>query len=86
MCVVHVCLLKVSRADLDAYSLLSQQRTAAAQAAGAFADEIAPMSVTQKLVDKETKAVSCVPLPPTATLSHARPPHLKSRCTQPLHR
>ena len=35
----------ISRADQDAYAFRSQQRTAAAQAAGKFAQEIIPVSV-----------------------------------------
>ena len=35
----------ISRERQDAYSLVSQQRTAAAQAAGKFDDEIVPMDV-----------------------------------------
>ncbi|MFT4783513.1 MAG: acetyl-CoA C-acetyltransferase [Paracoccaceae bacterium] len=38
----------ISRAAQDAYALRSQQRTAAAQAAGAFDDEIAPMQSVMK--------------------------------------
>ncbi len=41
----------VSRADQDAFALRSQQRWAAAQAAGCFADEMAPVSVPQKKGD-----------------------------------
>lgn len=37
----------VSRADQDAYALLSQQRTAAAQDSGILDDEIIPISVTR---------------------------------------
>ncbi len=37
----------VSRADQDAFSLVSQQRWAAAQAAGRFADEIVPVEIPQ---------------------------------------
>jgi len=39
----------VSREDLDAYALQSQKRCAAAQQAGKFSDEIAPMQVTMKV-------------------------------------
>jgi acetyl-CoA acetyltransferase family protein len=49
---------KVSREAQDEYALSSQQRTAAAQAAGFFDDEIVPISATKMIVDKETKAVS----------------------------
>ncbi len=48
----------VSREAQDAYALASQQRTAAAQAAGHFDDEIVPITATKMIVDKETKAVS----------------------------
>ena len=50
----------VSRELQDEYALQSQQRMAAAQAAGLFADEIVPMSTTMKKVDKETKEESFV--------------------------
>ncbi|HZN14931.1 MAG TPA: acetyl-CoA C-acyltransferase [Acidimicrobiales bacterium] len=50
----------VSRESQDEYSLQSQQRTAAAQAAGKFEDEIVPMKTTMKLVNKETKEESLV--------------------------
>ena len=49
----------VSREDLDQYSLLSQQRTAAAQAAGLYDAEIAPMDTVMNVVDRETKEVRC---------------------------
>lgn len=42
----------VSRAAQDEYALRSQQRIAAAQAAGLFADEIVPMQVTRAVTDK----------------------------------
>ncbi len=48
----------ISREAQDAYSLQSQQRTAAAQAAGKFDDEIVPCEATMAVVDKETKEVS----------------------------
>jgi acetyl-CoA C-acetyltransferase len=43
----------ISRAAQDEYSLRSQQRVAAAQAAGLFADEIVPLASTKQLFDKE---------------------------------
>ncbi len=46
----------VSRQAQDEYSLESQRRTAAAQQAGRFADEIVPLPTTKKVVDKNTKA------------------------------
>jgi acetyl-CoA C-acetyltransferase/acetyl-CoA acyltransferase len=48
----------ISREAQDEYSLQSQQRTAAAQVAGKFDDEIVPCTATMAVVDKETKAVS----------------------------
>ncbi|MFN4102364.1 MAG: acetyl-CoA C-acyltransferase, partial [Pararhodobacter sp.] len=48
----------ITREDQDAYSLRSQQRTAAAQQAGAFDDEIVPLTSTMAVVDKQTKEVS----------------------------
>lgn len=48
----------VSRERQDAYSLLSQQRTAAAQAAGKFDAEIVPVTTTMKVTDKATGVVS----------------------------
>lgn len=48
----------ISRDDQDAYALRSQQRTAAAQQAGLFDDEIVPLTSTMAVVDKETKEVS----------------------------
>ncbi len=49
---------KVSRESQDQYSLQSQQRIAAAQENGLFADEIVPMNATMAIVDRETKEVS----------------------------
>ena len=46
----------ISRARCDAYALASQQRTAAAQSAGRFADEIVPVRANMKIVDKNTGA------------------------------
>src|SRR5262249_10830255 len=46
----------VSRQAQDEYSLESQRRTAAAQQAGRFAEEIVPLRTTKKVVDKTTKA------------------------------
>jgi len=46
----------VSRQAQDEYSLESQRRTAAAQQAGRFADEIVPLPTMKKVVDKNTKA------------------------------
>lgn len=48
----------ISRDAQDEYALSSQQRTAAAQAAGKFDDEIVPMSATKGIMNKETKEVS----------------------------
>lgn len=48
----------ISREDQDAYGLRSQQRIAAAQEAGLFADEIVPMTTTMAVKDKETGEIS----------------------------
>ncbi len=48
----------ISRERQDEYSLQSQQRTAAAQAAGKFDDEIVPCNATMAVVNKETKEVT----------------------------
>ncbi|HEX8446211.1 MAG TPA: acetyl-CoA C-acyltransferase [Sphingomonas sp.] len=48
----------ISRDRQDAYALESQQRTAAAQAAGRFDAEIVPVTATMNVVDKATKQVS----------------------------
>ena len=50
----------VSREAQDEYALQSQMRTAAAQQRGAFDDEIAPLTTTMKVQDRETKAISDV--------------------------
>lgn len=46
----------ISRAAQDEYALQSQQRTAAAQAAGKFDDEIVPFATTKQLFDKDGNA------------------------------
>ena len=43
----------VAREDQDRFAALSQQRAGAAQAAGRFDDEIAPITVSKALFDKE---------------------------------
>jgi acetyl-CoA C-acetyltransferase len=45
---------EVGREAQDEYALLSQQRTAAAQAAGRFDDEIAPLATTKLVTDKDS--------------------------------
>ena len=45
----------ISRDAMDAYGLQSQMRTAAAQEAGKFDDEIVPLSSTMVMINKETK-------------------------------
>ena len=50
----------ISRAACDEYAFGSQQRTAAAQATGKFKDEIAPLTVKMKKIDKATGAESLV--------------------------
>ncbi|MGI8931022.1 MAG: acetyl-CoA C-acyltransferase [Sphingomicrobium sp.] len=49
---------RIPRERCDEYALRSQQRTAAAQADGRFADEIIPVTATMGVKDKETGAVS----------------------------
>ena len=48
----------VSREYQDEYALQSQQRTAAAQAAGLYKDEIVPMKTKMAVTNKETGAVT----------------------------
>ena len=48
----------IARDRQDEYGLRSQLRAAAAQAAGRFAEEIVPMTVTMGVVDRETQALS----------------------------
>jgi acetyl-CoA C-acetyltransferase len=50
----------ISRERADQYSLESQKRTAAAQAAGKFNDEIVPLTTKMKHVDKATGAETMV--------------------------
>ena len=47
----------ISRQSQDEYSLLSQQRTARAQAEGWLDEELAPMKVTRGILDKKTGEV-----------------------------
>ena len=48
----------ISRESQDEYALQSQQRTAAAQAAGKLDDEIVPMSSNMGMMNKETGEIS----------------------------
>ena len=48
----------IARDRQDEYGVRSQLRAAAAQAAGRFAEEIVPMTVTMGVVDRETQALS----------------------------
>ena len=50
----------ISRERQDQYALQSQQRTAAAQAAGKYQDEIVPLATKMKKLDKATGAESMV--------------------------
>ncbi|MCZ4586394.1 acetyl-CoA C-acyltransferase [Rhodococcus opacus] len=56
----------VSRESQDEFSFQSQQRTAAAQAAGLLDDEIVPMESVKRVVNKETGEESFT----TVTLAH----------------
>ncbi len=49
---------KILRETQDEYALQSQMRTAAGQQAGAFDDEVVPLSVTRAIKDKESGDVS----------------------------
>ncbi|ADG18081.1 acetyl-CoA acetyltransferase [Paraburkholderia atlantica] len=48
----------ISREAQDQFSVESQRRTAEAQQAGRYADEIIPVTTTMAITDKETRAVS----------------------------
>jgi acetyl-CoA C-acetyltransferase len=48
----------ISRGKQDAYALQSQQRTAEAQKAGRYQDEIVPVAAVMKVVDKATGETS----------------------------
>jgi acetyl-CoA C-acetyltransferase len=48
----------ITRDQMDAYGLQSQQRTAAAQGSGKFDDEIVPVTATMAITNKETKEVT----------------------------
>ncbi len=48
----------IGREEQDAYGLQSQQRTAAAQQAGKFDDEIVPITTSMAVVNKETKEMT----------------------------
>ncbi len=50
----------VTRDQQDEFAYQSQMRTAEAQAAGKFDDEIVPMTSVMKVMDKETKEISDV--------------------------
>ncbi len=65
----------ISRADQDAFALWSQQKTAAAQAAGRFAEEIAPVSIAQRKGDAMVVSQDEFPKPATTleALSALRP-------------
>lgn len=52
----------ISREQQDAYALESQRRTAAAQQARKFDDEIVPLPSIKRVIDKDTKAESFEPV------------------------
>ena len=62
----------ISREDQDAFALRSQQRTAAANAAGFFAGEIVPVPVAQKKGAPESSATDEHPRPDTTLDALAR--------------
>jgi len=53
---------KIGRDKQDQYALTSQMRTAAAQQAGRFDDEIVPLSAIQRVTDRNTGIVSEKPV------------------------
>ena len=53
---------RISRERQDEYGVQSQQRAAAALAAGKFADEIVPIDVTMAVADKETSQILTKPV------------------------
>ena len=55
----------INRADQDAFAVRSQQRWAAAQAAGRFADEIVPVTIPKKKGDPVVVSVDEHPRPET---------------------
>ena len=57
---------QVSRQAQDEYALLSQQRTAQAQASGIYDNEIVPLKTTMKVVDKESGDESLVEVTATS--------------------
>ncbi len=62
----------ITREDQDAFALQSQQRTAAAQAAGVFANEIVPCATTMAEKNKETGEVTYKNV--TATMDNCNRP------------
>jgi acetyl-CoA C-acetyltransferase len=62
----------ISRADQDGFALRSQQRWAAAQARGVFADEIVPVRIPQKKGDAVVVSVDEHPRPETTAAQLAR--------------
>jgi len=62
----------ISRADQDAFALRSQQRWAAAHAAGVFIDEIVPVVIPQKKGDPKVITTDEHPRPETTLDSLAR--------------
>src|SRR4029078_2651949 len=49
---------RISREDQDRYGVQSQQRAAAAQAAGRFKNEIVPIDVVMGTVDKDSRLMT----------------------------
>ncbi|BEV17482.1 3-oxoadipyl-CoA thiolase [Herbaspirillum sp. DW155] len=62
----------INRADQDAFALRSQQRWAAAQAAGFFANEITPLTIPQKKGDPLIVTTDEHPRPDTTLATLAR--------------
>ena len=71
------------RSAQDEYGVRSQQRAAAAQAAGRFDDEIVPMTVTMGVADKATGQLSSQRGDDRRRRGHPRRHHDRSRARHP---
>ncbi len=71
---------KVSREAQDAYALESQRRTATAQQAKRFDDEIVPLPTVKKVVDRNTKAESFEPVTLTSDEGNRPDTTLEGAC------
>ena len=69
----------ISRERQDEYGVRSQQRAAAAAAAGKFDDEIVPMTVTMGVADKETARLFTKEVDDRGRRRHSRRHDLRRR-------